>query len=486
MELPLTSYDAIKYPSYTHPQTHPDRMAVIGALSGLEPAPASRCRVLELGCGNASNLIPMAWSLPESQFVGVDLASLPIKQGLEMIQQLGLSNIRLVHGDVRSIGRDWGQFDYLIAHGLYSWIPHEAREYILEICQSALAPHGVAFISYNAYPGGHLRQMLGEMMRFHVRGFESAQERVKQAMALARFLAEAHTGSDEYQHWIKAEWETILNHQEGHLYHDELSEVNQPFYFTQFMHAAAAHRLQFVAEADYFESFDYGLNETTRQTLAQLGPNRILREQYLDFLKCRRFRQTLLCHADRILNSEPDASRIGGWLVSSTALCADAECDFRPGVTQIFKTPKNASCETDAPQGKASLSILGKIWPEPLPFADLFAQSTQLLRQRDWPWKRTSAPPSVSADFFFNFIARVWWNSARLRRPQFGRPARNLSPALWRAGKFSMTALSRLPCMFPSKSRTKSAAISCSGWMAPMIGRRYWKNSARCSNPKTH
>jgi len=381
MEPPLTSHDAVRYPSYTHPQTHPERMAVIGALSGLEPAPVTRCRVLELGCGNANNLAPMAWSLPGSQFVGVDLASQPIHQGLEMIQHLGLANVRLVCADVMAVDRGWGEFDYIIAHGLYSWVPRETREHILEICRLALAPHGLAFISYNAFPGGHLRQMLREMMLFHVRGFESAEERVKQAMALARLLAEARHSADEYQLWMKAEWETILNHEEGHLYHDELCEVNQPFYFTQFMRDAAAHKLQFVAEADYFEIFDYGLRETTRETLARLGHNRILREQYLDFLKCRRFRQTILCHADRSLAREPDASRIGGWMVSSMASCVGGPCDLRPGVKQTFQTPKNAHCETDAPLGKAALSLLGEIWPRPRPFEDLFAQCAQLLNQ---------------------------------------------------------------------------------------------------------
>jgi methyltransferase-like protein/SAM-dependent methyltransferase len=382
MEPPLTSYDAVRYPGYTHPQSHPERMAVIGALSGLEPAPATRCRVLELGCGNASNLAPMAWGLPESQFVGVDLASQPIHHGLEMIQHLGLANVRLVCADVTSVDRGWGEYDYIIAHGLYSWVPRETREHILETCRLALAPHGVAFISYNAFPGGHLRQMLREMMLFHVRGFESAEEQVRQAMSVARFLAEAHTTADEYQLWMKAEWQTILNHSVGHLYHDELSEVNQPFYFAQFMQDATAHKLQYVAEADYFENFDHGLPETTRETLARLGHNRLLREQYMDFLKCRRFRQTLLCHADRSLGPEPDASRIGGWMVSSNARCVSAECDLRPGVKQPFQTLKNARCETDAPLGKAALSLLGEIWPQPLPFEELLVRSAQLLNQK--------------------------------------------------------------------------------------------------------
>src|SRR5580693_4601208 len=118
-----TSYDSVIYPSYTHPQTHPDRLAVIGSLFGLEPAPVNRCRVLELGCGNGTNLVPMAWGLPQSEFVGIDLAALPVERGQRMIRDLALKNVRLVQGDLLQVDAGWGKFDYIIAHGLYSWVP---------------------------------------------------------------------------------------------------------------------------------------------------------------------------------------------------------------------------------------------------------------------------------------------------------------------------------------------------------------------------
>src|SRR5260221_4442716 len=95
-----TSYDSVIYPSSTHPQTHPDRLAVIGSLFGLEPAPVNRCRVLELGCGNGTNLVPMAWGLPQSEFVGIDLAALPIARGQRMFSELGLKNVQLVQADL--------------------------------------------------------------------------------------------------------------------------------------------------------------------------------------------------------------------------------------------------------------------------------------------------------------------------------------------------------------------------------------------------
>src|SRR5258706_14259432 len=209
MQYPPSSYDSVLYPSYTHPQTHPERLAVIGTILGLEPAAPTRCRVLELGCGNGANLVPMAWGLPQSEFAGIDLASRPIALGQSMIQALGLTNIRLVHGSIIEVTADWGKFDYIIAHGLYSWVPAEVQKHVLTLCREFLAPRGIAFVSYNSLPGGHLRNMLREMMLFHTRGFDSADERVKQAMAFVRFLAEAHDSNDPYRLWLRSELDGI-------------------------------------------------------------------------------------------------------------------------------------------------------------------------------------------------------------------------------------------------------------------------------------
>src|SRR5215475_10805167 len=210
MPTPASRYDSVLYPSYTHPQTHPNRLSVIGTLASLTPAPPARCRVLELGCGDATNLVPMAWTLPNSEFVGLDLAALPIVKGQETVAALGLRNLRLVQADITAINGDWGKFDYIIAHGLYSWVPHEVREHLLELCRVLLAPQGIAFVSYNALPGGHMRSMLREMMLFHVRGFESPEDRIDQARALAQFLMQAQVPADEHRGWLKAELEGVL------------------------------------------------------------------------------------------------------------------------------------------------------------------------------------------------------------------------------------------------------------------------------------
>jgi len=376
-----TNYDTVPYPSYTHPQTHPERLSVIGRLFGLDPAPVTRCRVLELGCGNGSNLVPMAWGLPDSEFIGVDLAARPVAHGQQMINDLRMTNVRLVHGNITEINGDWGKFDYIIAHGLYSWVPAKVQEHLLALCRNSLSPQGIAFASYNALPGCHLRNMLREMMLFHVRGFDAPQERVNQALALVRFLAEAQDTQDEYRLWMKAELDRIVEHDEGHLYHDELAELNEPLYFTQFMERATRHGLQYVGDADYFEMSDHIFKPAVQQTLERLAQSRIMREQYLDFLKCRRFRQTLLCHREVGLRTKPLAEQVAGFLVSSAAECTSGAADVRPGVKCTFETPKGGRFETDFALGKAALAALGTAWPMSLPFDELLQHAMTGLEQ---------------------------------------------------------------------------------------------------------
>ncbi len=170
----ITAYDEVDYPSHVYQQTHPDRLATIATLLGMNPAPVEACRVLEMGCGAGGNLIPMAFDLSESSFVGIDLAGSAIAQGRELIAALGLRNISLQQLDVMAFPSELGQFDYIVAHGLFSWVPDVVRDRLLAICRAHLAPHGVAYISYNTYPGCRLREIARDIMRFHTKDKQQA------------------------------------------------------------------------------------------------------------------------------------------------------------------------------------------------------------------------------------------------------------------------------------------------------------------------
>ena len=249
---------------------HPDRLAAEATLFGMTPAAVTRCRVLEIGCGNGGNLIPLAYHLPESRFVGIDLAHTAIGAARTAARDLGLKNIELRAADLRTLGRSDGKFDYIVAHGLYSWIPLAVRDRLLAVCRALLAPHGVALISYNTFPGRYPRHAWREMMLSVTRDITHPKRRI----AAARRFLKAHDAPE-------------ADLPDDILYHDDLAPINDPVWFHEFAAHAARHRLQYLGDADPHEMFD---PEGRLQTLHG--------EQLLDFDKRRSFRQTLLCREE--------------------------------------------------------------------------------------------------------------------------------------------------------------------------------------------
>lgn len=378
-----TAYDDVLYASYAFSQTHPDRLATLATLFGMKPTPITRCRVLELGCGDGSNLIPMAYGLPDSKFVGLDLAARPIANGQEMIETLRLKNITLHALDVIQVTPDFGQFDYIIAHGLYSWVPPAVQEKVLAICQENLTPNGVAYVSYNAYPGGHLRQMVRGMMRFHVRHLTDATQQIAQSRTLLKFLSDAQPEAEAYGDILRTELKRITSGDEGYVFHDDLAETNTPLYFHQFVEQAAQHGLQYLAEADFFEMQDSMFPPAMVETLRQMASTQlILKEQYADFLKCRKFRQTLLCHTEQQLDRalKPEALRV--FSVTSSARPVSENIDIQsPTSVAEFRSIKGQALATDHPLVKAAMLSLGEVWPRALHFDELLAQARTKLRR---------------------------------------------------------------------------------------------------------
>jgi SAM-dependent methyltransferase len=246
-----TSYDDVPYDSHPFAQTHADRLATVARLLGLRAVPVSRCRVLELGSAAGGNLIPMAMAFPDSTFVGIDLSGVQIDEGLEMVRALELKNIELKTASILDVGPDFGKFDYIICHGVYSWVPNQVQDKILDICCRNLSPNGVAYVSYNTYPGWHMRGMIRDMLGYHARQFVEPQTRVKQARNLLDFLAKASGGDNNpYGLLLKQELESVRRSSDSYLYHEHLEDVNEPIYFHQFAERAAAHGLRYLGEVD--------------------------------------------------------------------------------------------------------------------------------------------------------------------------------------------------------------------------------------------
>ncbi len=377
----LTPYDEVAYPTFPISYTHPDRLATVATHFGMRPAPVERCRVLELGCSTGANLLSMAVILPESEFVGVDLAGGPIAQGKARVEALGLKNLTLRHLDLLEMAPDYGKFDYIIVHGLYTWVPLEVCDQILAICTGSLQPQGIAYVSYNTFPGCYARQMIREMMLFHNRDFHNPQQQAQQAITLLKLLANSHTGPGTYTKVIQDEYERMSKRSKEALYHDELAEVFQPVFFYQFMEHAQRHELQFLGEADFFEMHTGGLTPQAKEVLDKISDDIILREQYLDFMRGRAFRKTLLCHQNVQLDRSGKAVAIRSYYVSSQARPKSPAPDFSPNAEETFTSDSGAELVTANPLARALFWYLIESQPQGIACEKLLTEVESRARQ---------------------------------------------------------------------------------------------------------
>lgn len=367
------SYDQVPYPGLSYSQSHPDRLATIATLLGMDPPPVQGCRVLELGCATGANLIPMAQSLPESQFVGIDASARQIADGRATVDALDLKNVALKHTDILDIDVSLGQFDYIIAHGVYSWVSPKVQDKVLEVCKQNLTPNGVAYVSYNTYPGWHMLGTIREMMLYHTRHVTEPQARAAQARAFLGFLADSiPADSTPHGHFLHSYAsyvrERLMPKEDGFLLHDELSEINIPLYFYQFAERAAHHGLQYLADAQFRTMLATNFPAEVAQALGRMAQDTIALEQYMDFLRNRTFRQTLLCHRDVRLKSQLNPERLASFYVASPALPESAQPDVRTVSVEKFRAHDGSVLTTDHPVTKAAMLCLTQIWPQAMPF----------------------------------------------------------------------------------------------------------------------
>jgi SAM-dependent methyltransferase/methyltransferase-like protein len=372
-EAQLTSYENVPYDSKPLYPTHPDCLATVATLVGMQPVAVDHCRVLELGCATGGNLIPMAETLPNSRFVGIDLSPRQIASGRAVVDALRLTNIDLRPMSILDVDEDFGPFDYIICHGVYSWVPPEVQDKILSICARNLSPNGVAYVSYNTYPGWHARGMVREMMGFHARQFSDAPTRVQQARAFLEFLLRSVREPDgAYGRVLKEEAELLRPEADYYLFHEHLEDVNQPLYFYQFAQRLAARRLQYLGES-WLHTNPGAFPPDVQSVLQELSSDLLHLEQYIDFLTNRTFRRTLLCH-DRIqLTRAPSAKTVSTLQMTALARPVAPPPDVSSSAVGAFRADDGLTVSTNIPVVKAALVSLFEVWPAALSFDALWS-----------------------------------------------------------------------------------------------------------------
>jgi SAM-dependent methyltransferase len=358
-------YDAVAYDALPYPVSHPDHVAAVVAMFGLDSPPVASARVLEVGCNDGSNLVPMAAALPGATFEGCDIAPAAIAAARETAGALGLRNVTFALADLATF--DGGPYDYIIAHGVYSWVPAPVRDALLALASRALSRNGILFTSYNTYPGGYVRRAAWEALRWHVAALPDRASQLRGARELAELFAEPGPTHDPGDMAVRAEFKRIAAEPDSPLYHDTLAQPNEPVWFHEFAEHAGRHGLAYVAEALPSMMAGGGLSARVRQFLAAQG--RLAREQYLDFARVRRFRQSLLCRREAAGDFQLSPARLRGLHVSASMPLLRAAAESRlpaaPGADGIVLRALLDALVAAAPAAMPSGELVERMRSEP-------------------------------------------------------------------------------------------------------------------------
>lgn len=367
-----TLYDEVAYPGWPYPQTHPLRVSAVAALLGVAYAEPATARVLEVGCGDAANLIPMALSSPEAEFVGFDLAEAPVARGRALAETLGLTNLRLEARDIMAGSEGLGSFDYVIAHGVYSWVPDLVRERLLQLLAERLSPVGVAFVSYNALPGGRMREAMRDLLLYHLKAAPQGADAMDRVREVLQTFVRAADAKSPLVAAMRAEAEAMLGRDPAVVFHDELCEHWRAFHLHEFASAAQAQGLEVMGDVE---------GAALRQDLFPTALGGALRElagddatrfhQYQDFVAGRLFHQSLLRRAGGLpLSRRFEAARVRRLWAGASVRAEPPAAGDAPGEVR-FRFSAQHTIKVAEPELQAVLRRLGEAWPQLAPVAGL-------------------------------------------------------------------------------------------------------------------
>lgn len=304
------TYEAVNYQSHAFANSSINKLCATARVYGLKVPLPNNASVLEIGCASGGNIIAQAINYPNSSFLGIDLSGEQIKIGNEAIEKIGLKNIKLLEMDATKACDELkdSKFDYIICHGVFSWVPDFVKKAILEIGAKLLSDKGVMMISFNAYPGWKYKEPTRDFMRFASREIDYEKEpEIKLDLALATLNFESAVYKTTPLNESLASLQMIRNYNNimaaeidkqkanrSYLMHEYLEIFNNPSYLVDFVADADDLGLAYVEDiAMHFDCSELA-NDTVREFATTYFKDRIAKDQMFDFLYATQFRHALL------------------------------------------------------------------------------------------------------------------------------------------------------------------------------------------------
>lgn len=376
------TYTEVPYHSDAFSQSCPENLEAVATLFGLAPAPSATARVLELGCASGGNILPYAARNPDSTCIGIDLVELQIQQGQAIVEAAQVSNLSLITLSIEDVDASFGLFDYIVCHGVYSWVPASVQDAILRICKNNLSPRGVAYISYNTYPGWKTKEIVRDAMLLRAGAGKSAQEKLGRAKGMVEFMHQRANPDSVLKAVLNEALPMLEKSGDHYLTHEYLELCNAPCYFKDFLNRADAYGLSYLAEAQPQIMFANNFGEhIAGPLLAELSHSQIELEQYLDFVVNRAFRQTLIIPSAFGSNLQYAVSHAPFESLHYAGIFEPEQTD-RPGTISVRSVCNGVSLHISDTIQQAAIEALHAAYPSTLSFEQLLI-TTQTVTQRN-------------------------------------------------------------------------------------------------------
>lgn len=377
------NYDDYPYYSFPYEQSAPEHLAAVAQVFGLTAPDTRKARVLELGCAAGGNLIPFAVRNPDARAIGIDLSGVQVGEGRKRVKRLKLSNIELRQQDLMTLGEVDGKFDYIVCHGVYSWVPPDVQQAILRVCRENLSADGIAYIGYKTYPGWKSREIVRDAMLLRARELKGGRERLAYGRGMIDFLRQHASKDSVLARAVERDHALIGNGDTGmsaYVAHDYLAPTNAPCYLQDFVNAAGENGLAYLGDANLpsMFAFNYG-DDIGRLLMEECGHSQVAIEQYLDFVSDRSFRTSLLVHTARAdgIAYQVGHERLRALQVAASLTCAsgDVHLDDSP---QPFTADNGSTIVFNDAVAKAAAVVLDDAWPFTMSF-DALKRDVQAL-----------------------------------------------------------------------------------------------------------
>lgn len=352
----MSLYDELPWKGQPLAGTAPEQLAVASWARG-GPCPRVRgARVLELGCGTGANLIPMAWHRPDCEFVGLDASALHVTTAEKAIAALGLGNVRVELADLRDLDAGEGRFEFILAHGLLSWVAPPVRGEILALLRRHLTPDGLAYLSFNAMPGQALRGVVRDLLRRATRREDPPHDQAAAARATAAWLAGLADGTAAGDLPLRDELTRIAAIDDAEIVHDYLADENHPLWFGDFVAEAEREGLRYVGPARG-DPDDWAPAAAVAERLAGRDAGPLPTGEVVDVLGFRRLHRAIVCREEAPSDAIAEPTVASGLPERGGSTAGPAASPAR------FDAADGAVIEVADPHLAMALRVLAHGWP---------------------------------------------------------------------------------------------------------------------------